>query len=58
MLFLVVFLSGIMVMVVIELNNYQVRNMDDVCSLGVIYINYNFVMESEVNLVLNEEVDV
>ncbi|HAW0562963.1 TPA: hypothetical protein JLJ75_002761 [Escherichia coli] len=31
----------------IEINNHQARNMDDVQSLGVIYINHNFATESE-----------
>ncbi|CNT69386.1 Protein of uncharacterised function (DUF1471) [Salmonella enterica subsp. enterica serovar Bovismorbificans] len=32
--------------------------MDDVRSLGVIYINHNFATESEANLALDEEADV
>lgn len=31
--------------------------MDDVQSLGVIYINHNFATESEANQALNEETD-
>ncbi|EBD3738418.1 DUF1471 domain-containing protein [Salmonella enterica] len=38
----------------IELNNHQARNMDDVRSLGVIYINHHFATESEAHLALNE----
>ncbi|BDI38929.1 MULTISPECIES: DUF1471 family protein YjfY [Escherichia] len=39
----------------IEINNHQARNMDDVQSLGVIYINHNFATESEARQALNEE---
>ncbi|EJX4511125.1 DUF1471 family protein YjfY [Salmonella enterica] len=39
----------------VELNNHLARNMDDVRSLGVIYINHHFATESEAHLVLNEE---
>lgn len=35
----------------------QARNMDDVQSLGVIYINHNFATESEARQALNEETD-
>ena len=38
----------------IEINNHQARNMDDVQSLGVIYINHNFATESEARQALNE----
>ncbi|EAX8474504.1 DUF1471 domain-containing protein [Salmonella enterica] len=41
----------------IEINNHQARNMDDVQSLGVIYINHNFATESEARQALNEETD-
>lgn len=41
----------------IEINNHQSRNMDDVQSLGVIYINHNFATESEARQALNEETD-
>ncbi|EDY9312809.1 DUF1471 domain-containing protein [Salmonella enterica] len=41
----------------IELNNHQARNMDDVRSLGVIYINHHFATESEAHLALNEEAE-
>ncbi|MEG1787298.1 MAG: DUF1471 family protein YjfY [Citrobacter sp.] len=44
-------------MAAIEINNHQARNMDDVHSLGVIYINHNFATESEANQALNEETD-
>lgn len=39
----------------IELNNHQARNMDDVRSLGVIYINHRFATENEAHLALDEE---
>ncbi|EEW4835338.1 DUF1471 domain-containing protein [Escherichia coli] len=39
----------------IEIN--KARNMDDVQSLGVIYINHNFATESEARQALNEETD-
>ncbi|ABX70792.1 DUF1471 family protein YjfY [Salmonella enterica] len=55
MLFLAALLPG--VTAAIELNNHQARNMDDVRSLGVIYINHNFATESEANLALNDEAD-
>ncbi|ENP4808330.1 DUF1471 domain-containing protein [Salmonella enterica] len=58
MLFLAALLPGITATAAIELNNHQARNMDDVRSLGVIYINHNFATESEANLALNEEADV
>lgn len=41
----------------IELNNNQARNMDDVHSLGVIYINHHFATESEAHLALDEEAE-
>lgn len=41
----------------IEIDHQQARNMDDVQSLGVIYINHNFATESEATQALNEETD-
>lgn len=41
----------------IKIDNHQARNMDDVQSLGVIYINHNFATESEANQALNEKTD-
>ena len=38
----------------IEINNHQARNMDDVQSLGVIYINHNFATESEARQALRD----
>lgn len=41
----------------IKLNNQQAHNMDDVHSLGVIYINHNFATEHEADEALNDEAD-
>ncbi|MFP5627087.1 DUF1471 family protein YjfY [Salmonella sp. 741265116_PST] len=57
MLFLAALLPGITATAAVELNNHQARNMDDVQSLGVIYINHNFATESEARQALNEETD-
>ncbi|ENS4378325.1 DUF1471 domain-containing protein [Salmonella enterica] len=54
MLFLAALLLSVMATAAIELNNHQARNMDDVRSLGVIYINHHFATESEAHLALNE----
>ncbi|EIC8525360.1 DUF1471 domain-containing protein [Salmonella enterica] len=51
------FLLSVNTMAAIEIDNHQARNMDDVRSLGVIYINHNFATESEANLALNDEAD-
>ncbi|HFW1651706.1 TPA: DUF1471 family protein YjfY [Salmonella enterica subsp. enterica serovar Thompson] len=51
------FLLSVNTMAAIEIDNRQARNMDDVRSLGVIYINHNFATESETNLALNDEAD-
>ena len=40
-----------------KIDSKQARNMDDVQSLGVIYINHNFATESEADQALNEETD-
>lgn len=37
----------------IKLDNRQARNMDDVRSLGVIYINHNFANENEADQALS-----
>ena len=42
-------------MAAIRIDSQQARNMDDVQSLGVIYINHNFA--SEADQALNEETD-
>ncbi|HCM9286542.1 TPA: DUF1471 domain-containing protein [Enterobacter hormaechei subsp. steigerwaltii] len=44
-------------MAAIRIDSQQARNMDDVQSLGVIYINHNFATESEADRALNEETD-
>ncbi|EHN8923572.1 DUF1471 family protein YjfY [Enterobacter asburiae] len=44
-------------MAAIKIDGRQARNMDDVQSLGVIYINHNFATESEADQALNEETD-
>ncbi|EGP8269193.1 DUF1471 domain-containing protein [Salmonella enterica] len=54
MLFLAALLLSVTATAAIELNNHQARNMDDVRSLGVIYINHHFATESEAHLALNE----
>ena len=41
----------------IRIGRQQAKNMDDVQSLGVIYINHNFATESEADQALNEETD-
>ncbi|HHX7164789.1 TPA: DUF1471 family protein YjfY [Enterobacter hormaechei] len=44
-------------MAAIRIDSQHARNMDDVQSLGVIYINHNFATESEADQALNEETD-
>ncbi|NIG45521.1 DUF1471 domain-containing protein [Enterobacter sp. Acro-832] len=44
-------------MAAIKIDSRQARNMDDVQSLGVIYINHNFATESETDQALNQETD-
>lgn len=41
----------------IKIDSRQARNMDDVQSLGVIYINHHFATESEADHALNKETD-
>ncbi|ENA8070646.1 DUF1471 domain-containing protein [Salmonella enterica] len=57
MLFLAALLLSVTATAAIELNYHQARNMDDVRSLGVIYINHHFATESEAHLALNEEAE-
>jgi len=45
-------------MAAIKIDGRQARNMDDVQSLGVIYINHNFATESEADQAINEEANV
>lgn len=54
---LAVLLLSANAMAAIEITHRQAVNMDDVQSLGVIYINHNFATESEANQALNEETD-
>ncbi|POT57003.1 hypothetical protein C3432_16655 [Citrobacter amalonaticus] len=58
---ILILLAGLLLsanaMAAIEINNQQAGNMDDVQSLGVIYINHNFATESEADQALNEEAD-
>ena len=44
-------------MAAIKIDSRPARNMDDVQSLGVIYINHNFSTESEADQALNAETD-
>ena len=44
-------------MAAIKVDSQQAKNMDDVHSLGVIYINHNFATESEADQALNQETD-
>nr|WP_318383262.1 DUF1471 family protein YjfY [uncultured Enterobacter sp.] len=41
----------------IKIDSQLTHNMDDVHSLGVIYINHNFATESEADQALNDETD-
>ena len=41
----------------IKIDGRQARNMDDVQSLGVIYINHNMASEQEADQALNQESD-
>ena len=44
-------------MAAIRIDSQQARNMDDVQSLGVIYINHHFATKSEADQALNKETD-
>ena len=41
----------------IKIDGHQARNMDDVQSLGVIYINHNIATEQEADQALSQEID-
>jgi Skp family chaperone for outer membrane proteins len=41
----------------IKIDNHQAKNMDDVMSLGVIYINHNFATEQEAEVAINDDAD-
>jgi hypothetical protein len=44
-------------MAAIKIDSKIARNMDDVQSLGVIYINHNFATEQEAELAINDDAD-
>ena len=41
----------------IKIDGRQAQNMDDVMSLGVIYINHNFATEQEAEVAIHEDAD-
>lgn len=41
----------------IKIDSRQTQNMDDVMSLGVIYINHNFATEQEAEVAIHEDAD-
>lgn len=41
----------------IKIDKHQANNMDDVMSLGVIYINHNFATEQEAEVAINDDAD-
>ncbi|HKN04456.1 MAG TPA: DUF1471 domain-containing protein [Buttiauxella sp.] len=41
----------------IKIDNHQAKNMDDVMSLGVIYINHNFATAQEAEVAINDDAD-
>ncbi|BCG11019.1 DUF1471 family protein YjfY [Buttiauxella agrestis] len=41
----------------IKIDNHQAKNMDDVMSLGVIYINHNFATEQEAEVAIENDAD-
>ena len=55
---LAVLLLSANVTAAIKIDGRQARNMDDVQSLGVIFINHNFATETEADRALNDESDV
>ncbi len=55
--FLITILLSTHAAAAIKMNNQQARNMDDVHSLGVIYINHNFATEQEAEKALADEAD-
>ncbi|EAB9749329.1 DUF1471 domain-containing protein [Salmonella enterica subsp. salamae] len=50
-------LFSVSVQAAIKINGHQARNMDDVHSLGVIYINHNIATEQEAERALSQESD-
>ncbi len=55
--FLAALLLSANVTAAVNIDGQVTRNMDDVHSLGVIYINHNLATESEAHQALQEEVD-
>lgn len=55
--FIAAFLLSTNAMAAIKIDSKIARNMDDVQSLGVIYINHNFATEHEAELAINEDAD-
>ena len=41
----------------IKIDNHQAKNMDDVMSLGVIYINHNYATEQEAEVAIEHDAD-
>ena len=54
---LAAFLLSANVTAAIKVDGHVAQNMDDVHSLGVIYINHNLATESEADQALNDEAD-
>ncbi|WHP30907.1 DUF1471 domain-containing protein [Trabulsiella odontotermitis] len=50
-------LLNVNAMAAVKITGSQAKNMDDVQSLGVIYINHNLATESEADQALKEESD-
>ena len=55
--FVAVFLLCSNATAAIKINSQQAKNMDDVMSLGVIYINHNFATEQEAEVAINDDAD-
>lgn len=55
--FIAAFVLSTNAMAAIKIDSKIARNMDDVQSLGVIYINHNFATEHEAELAINEDAD-
>lgn len=56
-LFLTLLLLSANAAAAIKINDPQARNMDDVHSLGVIYINHNFATEDDARQALEDAAD-
>ncbi|SUW65620.1 Protein of uncharacterised function (DUF1471) [Buttiauxella agrestis] len=55
--FVAVFLLCSNATAAIKIDNHQAKNMDDVMSLGVIYINHNFATEQEAEVAIENDAD-